>query len=70
MAEWSKVLLSGGIAISSSNPLKVFQFFMGSLLWNRLPKSIKYSTSFLEFKNRLKKLSTKICFCNICSDYF
>ena len=42
--------------------------FIGSLLWNRLPKSIKNSTSFLEFKNCLKKFSTKICFCSICSD--
>ena len=40
--------------------------FTGSLLWNRLPKSIKDSASIVEFKNRLKKLSTKICFCNIC----
>ena len=44
--------------------------FMGSILWNWIPKSIKYSSSFLEFKNSLKKLSTKISFCYICKDYF
>jgi len=42
--------------------------FMGSLLWNRLPKSIKDAASIVEFKNRLKGLSTKICFCPICND--
>ena len=38
--------------------------FMGSLLWNRLPKNInllkiKDSASIVEFKNRLKSLSKK-----------
>ena len=42
--------------------------FMGSLLWNRLPKSIKDSATINEFKNRLKSLSSKICFCPICMD--
>ena len=42
--------------------------FTGSFLWNRLPKSIKDSASIVAFKNRLKSLTTKICFCIICID--
>jgi len=41
--------------------------FMGSLLWNRLPKQIKESTSLSIFKNNLNKLSVKICYCQICN---
>ena len=42
--------------------------FMGSLLWNRLPKSVKDSTSIAVFRKGLKSLSKKICFCSICND--
>ena len=40
-----------------------------SLLWNRLPESIKDSSSIVQFKNRLKSLTTKTCFCTICIDW-
>ena len=41
--------------------------FMGSFLWNRLPKTIKDSNSVTQFKSRLKEHSNKCCICLICS---
>jgi len=38
--------------------------FMGSLLWNRLPKEIKDSKSINQFKRRVKDLSSKCCSCS------
>jgi len=43
--------------------------FMGSLIWNQLPKKIKDSTSLLQFKTLLYELSTNICNCQICKSY-
>ena len=40
--------------------------FMGSLLWNRLPKEIKDSKSINQFKHRIKELSNRCCSCSIC----
>ena len=40
--------------------------FVGPLVWNRLPKDVKESTSLNIFRNRLKMLPNNFCTCPIC----
>ena len=40
--------------------------FVGSLVWDRLPKDMKKSTSFNIFRNRLRMLPENFCTCPIC----
>ena len=40
--------------------------FVGSLLWNRLPKDVKKSVSLNIFKKKLKLLPKDFCTCPIC----
>ena len=40
--------------------------FVGSLLWDRLPKDVKKSATFEIFKDKLRLLPIKFCTCPIC----
>ena len=40
--------------------------FQGSLIWNKLPNSVKTSRSISEFKNIIKKIGIIDCGCMIC----
>ena len=40
--------------------------FTGSLIWNRLSKSVKDSPSINVFKSKLKELPSDFCTCNMC----
>ena len=41
--------------------------FMGSLLWNKLPKEIKEAKSVSNFKTLLKRLGSSCCNCSLCT---
>ena len=53
-------------------PVKSFRFdlssihFRGSILWNNLPSSIKYSQTITEFKVKLKNMGNIHSTCGVC----
>ena len=53
-------------------PVKSFRFglnsihYRGSILWNKLPSSIKNSQTINEFKVKLKNLGNIHCTCGVC----
>ena len=53
-------------------PIKSFRFgvnsiyFRGSILWNKLPLSIKTSQTINEFNIKLKNLGNIHCTCGVC----